>query len=75
MKIKKKYEQITFTFLMALGMSGIISFFMMLFISGFNSLLFVKWMSSWLLAFIFAFPTAYVMPRGIRKIMKMITYY
>lgn len=74
MILSKKYEQITFTFLMALGMSCIISFFMMLFMSGFNSMLIGKWLNSWALAFTFAFPAAYVLPRGIRKIMKTITF-
>ncbi|RNB83898.1 DUF2798 domain-containing protein [Brevibacillus nitrificans] len=75
MKIKKKYEAILFTFFMALGMSCIISFFMMLINFGFNAELLGKWLKAWPAAFMFAFPCAYMFPKLIRKyIMRKITF-
>lgn len=74
MKINKKYEHITFTFLMALGMSCIISFFMMSINIGFSSILLGKWLSAWAIAFVIAFPTAYFLPKGIMGLMKNITF-
>ncbi|WNC16302.1 DUF2798 domain-containing protein [Brevibacillus brevis] len=74
MKLHKKYEQLVFTFIMAFGMSCIISFFMMLINFGFNSMLLGKWLKAWPLAFLFAFPCAYFFPRFIRKLMGKITF-
>lgn|GEM_PF-802349 len=74
LKIKKKYEHVLFTFFMALGMSCFISFVMMLINFGFSSLLLAKWLTAWPIAFALAFPSAYFLPRGIRKLMKKITF-
>ncbi|MED4753542.1 DUF2798 domain-containing protein [Brevibacillus choshinensis] len=74
MKINKKYENIVFTFLMAFGMSCLISFFMMLITLGFSHFVFLNWLKSWGIAFLFAFPAAYFFPRVIRKVMRTITF-
>jgi len=74
LKLHKKYEHLTFTFLMALGMSCIISFFAMLINAGIHSFNIERWLSSWGIAFVIAFPTAYFLPRFIRKIMSKITF-
>lgn len=73
MKINKRYEHLIFTFLMALGMSGLISLIMLLVNNGFTGW-FPLWLRSWLLAFIVAFPLAYFLPRGIRKLMSRIEF-
>ncbi|MCG5251626.1 DUF2798 domain-containing protein [Brevibacillus agri] len=73
-KIPKKYEAIVFTFLMALGMSCILSFFMMLVNFGFNSMLLERWLKAWPMAFSLAFPAAYFWPKAIRRLMKKITF-
>lgn len=74
MKINKKYERITFTFLMALCMSAIISFFMVLVNVGFQSALIGTWITTWGMAFLIAFPAAYVLPKAIGRIMKNIPF-
>ncbi|MGG2917901.1 MULTISPECIES: DUF2798 domain-containing protein [Brevibacillus] len=73
-KINKKYEHILFTFLMALGMSCLLSFFMMLVNFGFDSMLLTRWLKAWPMAFSLAFPVAYFLPKGIRLLMKKITF-
>jgi len=73
-KINKKYEPIVFTFLMALGMSCIISFFMILCMFGLRPDFLSTWLTTWAMAFAIAFPTAYVLPRGIRKAMQGIRF-
>lgn len=74
LKINKKYENIVFTFIMAFGMSCLISFFMMLINLGFSQFVFLNWLKSWEIAFVFAFPAAYFFPRVIRKVMRKITF-
>lgn len=74
LKINKKYENLVFTFLMAFGMSCLISFFMMLVNIGFSSFELLKWLKSWGIAFVFAFPAAYFFPRVIRKFMRRIRF-
>ena len=74
MKINKKYERVTFTFFMALCMSAIISFFMVLVNVGFRPELFGTWIATWGLAFLIAFPAAYVLPKAIGKLMKTISF-
>ncbi|XEC97428.1 DUF2798 domain-containing protein [Paenibacillus tarimensis] len=60
MKINKKYERITFSFLMALCMSAIISFFMVLVNEGFEFAFLGTWLTTWGTAFLIAFPAACV---------------
>ncbi|MFC5451274.1 DUF2798 domain-containing protein [Paenibacillus aestuarii] len=74
MKIKKKYELIVFTFFMALGMSCIISFITTLVKTGFHADFFGKWPVAWGMSFVIAFPVAYFLPRGIRKVMGKIHF-
>ncbi|MBD0384667.1 DUF2798 domain-containing protein [Paenibacillus sedimenti] len=74
MKINKKYERITFAFLMALSMSAIISFFMVLVNVGFQFALLGTWLITWGTAFLIAFPAACVLPKQIGKIMKNISF-
>nr|WP_282943660.1 DUF2798 domain-containing protein [Paenibacillus sp. RC67] len=50
------------------------SFFMMFINLGFSSILLGKWLSAWAIAFVIAFPTAYFLPKGIRKLMRNITF-
>ncbi|RCW48073.1 DUF2798 domain-containing protein [Paenibacillus prosopidis] len=74
MKINKKYERITFAFLMALCMSAIISFFMVLVNTGFQLELLGTWLATWGMAFFIAFPAACVLPKQIGKIMRKISF-
>lgn len=74
MKINKKFEQIVFTFLMALGMSTIISFVLVSINFGYSDVFVITWLKIWGEAFIIAFPTAYFLPRGLRRVMKVITF-
>ena len=74
MKIDKKYEQIVFTFFMALGMSIFISFVLVSINFGYSSVFVKIWVRVWSEAFVCAFPVAYFLPKGIRKVMNTITF-
>ncbi|QYR23557.1 DUF2798 domain-containing protein [Paenibacillus sp. sptzw28] len=74
MKINKKYERITFSFIMALCMSAIISFFMVLVNEGFRFAFLGTWLTTWGMALLIAFPAACVLPKQIGKIMRKITF-
>lgn len=74
MKIDKKYEHIVFTFFMALGMSIFISFVLVSINFGYSYTFFKIWLRIWSEAFVCALPAAYFLPKGIRKLMKTITF-
>lgn len=74
MKINKKFEQIVFTFLMALSMSFIISFVVVSINFGYSDIFLKTWIVIWSEAFVIAFPAAYFLPRGIKKIMNTIKF-
>ncbi|MBD3919733.1 DUF2798 domain-containing protein [Paenibacillus sp. PR3] len=74
MKLNKKYEYILFTFLMAFGMSCIISFFNCVINVGFHEVFLEKWLAAWRNSFVIAFPAAYILPKGIRKLMKKVRF-
>ncbi|WP_147212545.1 DUF2798 domain-containing protein [Oceanobacillus sojae] len=74
MKINKKYEHITFTVLMGLGISCIISFVLVSINIGYNSSFLGSWLTMWLQAFICAVPCAYYFPKAIRKLMKIFNF-
>lgn len=74
MKINKKYEHIIFTCLMGLGMSFLISFVLVSINIGYNDVFLGTWLRMWGEAFICAVPCAYFFPRGIKKVMKLITF-
>ncbi|GAK42750.1 DUF2798 domain-containing protein [Paenibacillus urinalis] len=74
MKLNKKYETIIFTFFMAFGMSCLMSFVMMSINYGFHDSFLMIWMRSWGIAFLLAFPVAYFLPKGIRRVMKRIQF-
>ncbi|MCQ6279284.1 DUF2798 domain-containing protein [Bacillus sp. EB600] len=74
MKINKKYEQLVFTFFMALGMSIFISFVLVSINFGYSHTFFKIWVKIWSEAFLCAFPVAYFLPKGIKKIMKTFTF-
>ncbi|MDQ0063342.1 DUF2798 domain-containing protein [Paenibacillus harenae] len=74
MKINKKYERITFAFLMALSMSAIISFFMVSVNEGFRFGFIGTWLTTWGMAFFIAFPAACFLPKQIVKIMRKISF-
>jgi hypothetical protein len=74
LRINKKYEQVVFTFFMALGMSFLISFLLVSINFGFSNVFIKIWLKMWSEAFIFAFPIAYFLPMGIRKVMQFITF-
>ncbi|WMT40808.1 DUF2798 domain-containing protein [Paenibacillus sp. D2_2] len=74
MKINKKYEHIIFTILMGLGISFFISFVLVSINMGYNNMFMTKWLNMWGEAFICAVPCAYFFPKGIKKVMKRITF-
>lgn len=74
MKIDKKYEHIVFTFFMALGMTFFISFVLVSINFGYSNIFVKTWIRMWSEAFVCAFPAAYFLPKGIRKLMKTITF-
>jgi hypothetical protein len=74
LRINKKYENLVFTFLMALGMSVLISFILVSINFGYNDRFLITWLKMWGEAFVCAFPIAYILPKGIRKVMKTITF-
>lgn len=59
-RINRKYYRLIFTFLMALLMSLIISSALILVKSGYSDNFFSELISSWGLAFAFAWPSAYI---------------
>lgn len=74
MKINKKYERVTFSFLMAFFMSAVISFFMVLVNVGFQSAFIGTWLTTWGTALLIAFPAACILPKQIGKVMRNITF-
>jgi hypothetical protein len=74
LKIDKKYELIVFTFFMAFGMSIFISFVLVSVNFGYSTDFLKIWMRIWSEAFVCAFPVAYFLPKGIRILMKTITF-
>ena len=74
LKINKEYEHIIFTSLMGLGISFFISFVLVSINIGFTGMFMATWLRMWSEAFICAVPCAYFFPKGIRKIMKGITF-
>ncbi len=59
-RINKKYYRLIFTFLMALIMSLIISSALILVKAGYSDHFFTDLTGSWSLAFVFAWPSAYI---------------
>ncbi|MBO1531985.1 DUF2798 domain-containing protein [Psychrobacter sp. F1192] len=59
-RMRRKYYRLVFTFLMALLMSLIISSALILVKSGYSDQFFSDLLSSWSLAFVFAWPSAYI---------------
>ncbi|WP_227674628.1 DUF2798 domain-containing protein [Psychrobacter jeotgali] len=59
-RLRRKYYRLVFTFLMALLMSFIISAALILVKAGYSDHFFVDLLSSWGLAFIFAWPSAFI---------------
>ncbi len=59
-RLRRQYYRLLFTGLMALMMSLIISAALILIKTGYNDHFFVDLMSSWGLAFLFAWPSAYI---------------
>ena len=60
MRTRRKYYRLIFTGLMALMMSLIISSALILVKVGFIDGFFIELMHSWVLAFVFAWPSAYI---------------
>ncbi len=59
-RMRRKYYRLVFTFLMALLMSLIISSALILVKAGYSDHFFSDLLSSWGLAFLFAWPSAYI---------------
>lgn len=59
-RLRRKYYRLVFTFLMALLMSFIISAALILVKAGYSDHFFADLLSSWGLAFIFAWPSAFI---------------
>ena len=60
LRTRRKYYRLIFTGLMALMMSLIISSALILVKVGFIDNFFIELMQSWVLAFVFAWPSAYI---------------
>ncbi|MBD2868833.1 DUF2798 domain-containing protein [Paenibacillus arenilitoris] len=74
MKINKKYEPLLYVFLSALCMSLFISFILVSINTGYNDVFLKTWLRMWSEAFLCALPAAYFFPKGIRKLLKAITF-
>ena len=61
MKINKKFEPYIFTFIMAFGMSLMMSFIILLMNIGFVDHFFLIWISAWIPAFFIALIPAFFM--------------
>ncbi|MCM1988713.1 DUF2798 domain-containing protein [Oceanirhabdus seepicola] len=73
MRINRKYEGILFAFLMAAGMSCLISLVMTLINVGISSALFGIWIKAWGIGFIVSLPVSIFYPPVIRKVIKKLT--
>lgn len=69
MKIKKRYFNILFSAVIALCMSLLMSFFMLLINRGLDGQFFIIWMKSFLLGFCIAFPVSYFLIPLIRALL------
>lgn len=66
--ISAKYQKIVFSLLMALFMSGIMSFVISVFNVGLIENIFTIWIKAWSFAFIVAFPTIMLISPIVQKI-------
>lgn len=72
-KIPKKFAPVLFAFFMAIIFPFIITFFIVLINVGFTNDFFLRWMKSFGITFIIAFPTIIGLSPMIRKIVEKIT--
>ena len=70
--LDKKYQNIVFSFFMALFMSGIMSFVISVFNLGIIDGIFIKWLQAWAFAFAVAFPTIIVVGPIVRKVVSLV---
>jgi len=66
--ISAKYQKIVFSLIMALFMSGIMSFVISVFNVGLIENIFTIWIKAWSFAFIVAFPTIMLISPIVQKI-------
>ena len=66
-KVKKQYEVLLFSFIMAVLMTGLMSFFVTLFNMGLVDNFISIWLQSYWKAFLIAFPTVLVIVPYVRK--------
>lgn len=66
--ISAKYQKIVFSLIMALFMSGIMSFVISVFNVGLIENIFTIWIKAWSFAFIAAFPTIMLISPIVQKI-------
>jgi len=66
--ISAKYQKIAFSLIMALFMSGIMSFVISVFNVGLIENIFTIWIKAWSFAFIVAFPTIMLISPIVQKI-------
>lgn len=70
--IPKRYELLTFGFLMSMFMSWLMSFVITLINLGFVDGFFMLWMAAFIKAWFVAFPTVVVVVPQVRKIVKLL---
>ena len=66
-KIKKKYEVLLFSLIMAILMTGLMSFFVTLFNMGLVENFIFIWLQAYWKAFLIAFPTVLIIVPYVRK--------
>ena len=73
MKIPKKFTHLIYSFLIALIIPFLMTFFVTLINAGFSKELLFLWMRNFGIAFIIAFPLIYLIAPKIRKAVEAIT--
>jgi len=72
--ISRKYQQIVFSFAMALLMSGIMSFVISIFNVGMVANIVTIWLQAWGFAFVVAFPTIIIVSPVVHKLVSLVLH-
>ncbi|MFT7389181.1 MAG: hypothetical protein ACI8VC_002446 [Candidatus Endobugula sp.] len=72
--ISRKYQQIVFSFAMALLMSGIMSFVISIFNVGMVANIVTIWLQAWGFAFVVAFPTVIIVSPVVHKLVSLVLH-
>lgn len=73
MKIPKKYSPLLFALCMSLLFPFVVTFFIVLLNTGFDAHFFYRWMKSYVVTIVIAFPTILLVAPLIRKFVDSIT--